>query len=89
MRLREEQRLTDSPLSAFAAKLDRLAGAEPAGAPRAGETGSQAGPGKSRRAGRTSARSRETARRQPARSELGAVGCRAAGSGRAGARRQP
>jgi two-component system chemotaxis sensor kinase CheA len=38
MRLREEQRLTDSPLSAFVAKLDRLAGAEPAGAPRAGET---------------------------------------------------
>ena len=38
MRLREEQRLTDSPLSAFAAKLDRLPGSEPAGTPLAGET---------------------------------------------------
>jgi len=32
MRLREEQRLTDSPLDAFAAKLDQLSGAEPANA---------------------------------------------------------
>jgi two-component system chemotaxis sensor kinase CheA len=32
MRLREEQGLTDSPLDAFAAKLDRLSGAEPADA---------------------------------------------------------
>lgn len=45
MRLREEQRLTDSPLSAFYAKLDRLAAAEPAGAPPAGETETTPAPG--------------------------------------------
>ncbi len=38
MRLREEQPLTDSPLSAFAAKLDRLKSGDPAGQPVAAET---------------------------------------------------